>query len=182
MLKVILILIATAAVVFLIIVGLQPADFHITRTATVSAPPSMVFERVNDLRQWQAWSPYEKLDPEAKKTYEGPNSGVGASFSWTGNSRAGAGRLTITESHPSEVLRMRLEMFKPFAAVNDVEFTFRTEGDWTAVTWKMSGRNGFLGKAFGLIMNMDKVIGKEFETGLSNLNAVVKSAPATTQH
>ena len=173
MLKSILLGLAAIVVVFMIAAALQPADFRITRSATIAASPAVVFEQVNDFQKWNAWSPWAKLDPNAKNTFEGPPAGVGAAFAWSGNSEVGAGRMTITESQPNERIVMRLEFTKPFTATNTTEFTFKPEGSETAVTWSMSGHNNFIGKAMGLIMNCDKMVGGQFEQGFANLKAIV---------
>ncbi len=174
MIKLILICLAAIVVVLLIVVALQPADFRITRSATVSAPPAVVFEQFNDFHKWDAWSPWAKLDPNAKNTFDGPPTGVGAGFAWTGNNQVGEGRMTITESRPSELILIRLEFVKPFSATNITEFTFRPVGNQTAVSWTMSGNNRFMGKAMGLIMNCEKMLGGQFEKGFANLKAIVE--------
>ncbi|MEA3208697.1 MAG: hypothetical protein QOE70_1754 [Chthoniobacter sp.] len=175
MLKYILLGLAAIIVIFLIVVAFQPADFRISRSAIVAAPPAAVFEQVNDFHKWNAWSPWAKLDPNAKNTFEGPPAGVGAGFAWAGNNEVGEGRMTITESEPNELVLMKLEFIKPFAATNITEFTFKPEGNQTAVTWSMSGHNNFIGKAMSLIMNCDKMVGGQFEQGFANLKAIVES-------
>ena len=175
MLKKLLIGLAAIIVLFLIVAAMQPADFRITRSATIAAPPATVFGQINDFHKWNDWSPWAKLDPNAKNTFDGPPSGVGASFAWAGNSEVGEGRMTITESKPGELVRMKLEFIKPFAATNTTEFTLKPEGSQTAVTWSMSGTNGFIGKCMGLIMNCDKMVGGQFEKGFANLKAIVET-------
>jgi hypothetical protein len=128
---------------------------------------------VNDLRNWDAWSPWAKLDPDAKFTYEGPAAGVGAAFSWSGNRKVGAGRMAITESRPNERIRFQLDFLKPMRASNTTEFNFRPDGGQTEVTWTMSGKNNFLGKAFSLFVNCDTMVGGDFEKGLAQLGSVV---------
>lgn len=167
-------------VTFLIVVALRPSVLRVARTTSVSAPASAVFAHVNDFRRWAAWSPYEKRDPTMRKTYEGATAGKGAIYTWNGNNEVGEGRTTITESRPSDLIRIRLEMVRPFACTNDVEFTFRPQGDQTAVTWTMTGRNRFIAKAAGMFINMDKMIGGDFEKGLAQLKSVVEAAPAVT--
>jgi len=115
---------AIIIIVFIAIVALQPATYRVVRTATISAPPAAVFEQVNDLHRWNGWSPWAKLDPDMKQTYEGPPAGIGASSTWAGNSKAGEGRMTITESHPSDLIKIRLDFVKPFASTANAEFTF----------------------------------------------------------
>ena len=131
MLLKILIALAAVVVVFIIVVALQPASFRVVRSASVSAPPGAVFARVNDFHQWEAWSPWLKLDPACKTTYEGPSAGVGAAFAWSGNSKVGEGRMTVIESRPNELIRIRLDFEKPFKSTSTAEFTFKPEGDRT---------------------------------------------------
>lgn len=156
------------------IVALQPSDFRVTRSATIAAPPEAVFSQVNDLHRWEAWSPWAKLDPAAKSTYEGPAAGVGAAFSWAGNRQVGEGRMTITESRPNDLIRMNLEFMKPFKATNITEFTFKPEGNRTVVAWTMSGKNNFLSKAIGLFMDCDKMVGGQFEKGLAQMKSIAE--------
>ncbi len=164
-------------VVFAIVVALQPADFTITRSATIAAPPASVFAQVNDFRKWEAWSPWAKLDPAMKTTYEGPADGPGSVYTWSGNNEVGEGRMTLIESKPHEFVRIKLEFLKPFAATNTTEFLFKPEGNQTAVTWSMTGKNNFMAKGFNLVMNMDKMVGGDFEKGLAQMKAAVGTAP-----
>jgi uncharacterized protein YndB with AHSA1/START domain len=175
MLKIILIALPVVIVVFLVIVALQPSDFSITRSATVAAPPEAVFPHVNDFHKWEAWSPWAKLDPTMKQTYEGAPVGTGARYSWTGDKKVGEGNMTITESKASTIIRIRLEFLRPFAAVNTTEFTFTPEGKQTTVTWSMTGTNNFMAKAFCLFMNMDRMVGRDFEKGLAQMKSVAEA-------
>jgi len=177
MFKKILIALAAIIALFLVVVAMQPSDFRIERAATISAPPAAVFAQVNDFHKWEAWSPWEKLDPAMKKNFEGAAAGTGAIYSWIGNSEVGEGRMTITESRPNELIGIKLEFLKPFAATNTTEFVFKPAGDQTAVTWSMFGKNNFMSKAFGLFMNMDKMIGTDFEKGLAQMKVVAETAP-----
>ncbi len=180
------ILTAVAAVVAILLVGffiavsMQPNEFRISRSAKMSAPPSTVFAQVNDYHNWDAWSPWAKLDPNAKVTFEGPTSGTGAKFSWSGNDKVGVGHQTIVESKPDELVRMNLVFEKPFAGTSTAEFTFKPEGDQTLVTWSMFGTNNFMGKVMSLLMDCDKMVGGEFEKGLASMKAVVE-APASEE-
>ncbi|MFZ2311838.1 MAG: SRPBCC family protein [Methylobacter sp.] len=176
MLDIILILIAGAVIIFLIFAAMQPSDFRVTRTGTISAPASAIFDQVNDLQKWDAWSPWAKLDPEAKNSFEGPTSGTGAIMRWSGNNKVGQGSMTIIESRPDEFIRFKLEFLKPFAATNTAEFTFNSENDQTTVTWSMYGKNNFMSKAIGLVMSCDKMVGSQFEQGLAALKSVVEAA------
>lgn len=175
MLFYVLVSVAILVVALVAVIALQPSSFRITRSATISAPPATVFPHVNDLRSWEAWSPWAKLDPEMKQTYAGPQEGVGASHAWVGNSNVGEGRMTITESRPSERIRMRLEFLRPFACTNDVEFHFQAEGQHTVVTWTMTGPKNFMAKGMHLVMNVDKMCGDQFEKGLASLDEAVKA-------
>jgi len=172
----ILIGLAAVAVVFVIVVAMRPANFRVTRTAAISAPPAFVFAQVNDLHKWEAWSPWEKIDPALKRTFEGPAAGPGASYRWVGNNKVGEGCMTITESRPDEFIRFKLEFLKPFKASNVAEFTFKPEGNQTVVTWSMAGKNNFMFKAVGLFMNCDQMIGGDFEKGLAQMKSVAETA------
>ena len=172
--KVLPVLIGLAVVIagFLAFVALQPAEFLVTRSAVIAAPAAEIFGHVDDLRRWKAWSPWAKKDPTAKETFEGPAAGSGAVFRWAGNSEVGEGSMTVVETRPSELIRIRLDFLKPFENSADVAFGFKPEGKGTLVTWTMRGRNDFLGRAVCLFMGMDKMIGGDFEQGLVSLKAV----------
>jgi len=176
MLVKILIGLAVLIVLLVVVVALQPSEFRITRTTTVAAPASAVFAQVNDFHRWEAWSPWAKLDPAVRNTFAGAPAGAGAVFAWAGNSKVGEGRMTIVESRPNELVRIKLEFLKPFAATNTAEVTFKPEGDRTAVTWSMFGHNNFMGKAVCLVMNMDKTLGGEFDKGLAAMKSVAEAA------
>ncbi len=175
MLKKILILLAAIIVIFLGLVALRPSEFRVVRSATISAPAPEVFAQVNNFHNWEAWSPWAKLDPGIGQTYEGPDAGEGATYKWSGNSEVGEGVMTITESRPNDLIRIKLEFLKPFAATDTAEFTFEPEGGQTMVTWSMEGKNNFIAKAIGMFMDMDKMIGSQFEAGLANLKSVVEA-------
>jgi uncharacterized protein YndB with AHSA1/START domain len=158
---------------------MQPAHFEISRSTEIETPPAAVFEQVNDFHRWDAWSPWAKLDPNAKTTFEGPSFGDGAKFSWDGDDKVGAGKMTIVDSKPPEAIKIKLEFLRPMASVADTLFTFAPAGSGkTKVTWKMSGENGFVGKAFSLIMDCDKMVGPDFEKGLANMKAIVEAPPS----
>lgn len=171
----ILFAIIATVIVFCVVVQMQPEDFKITRTASIAATPDKVFAQINDFHKWDAWSPWAKLDPNMKTTYSGPDSGAGASYSWTGNDQVGDGKMTITESHPSEHIKIDLEFIKPFAAKNVTEFMIKANGDRSDVTWTMTGKNNFIAKAFNLMMDMDKLVGGDFEKGLSQMKTIVEA-------
>jgi len=171
--KIILALLVVIAV-FCVVAALQPADFRISRSATIAAPPSAVYDQIVNFQKWSAWSPWAKLDPNAKNNITEPASGVGASFAWSGNNQVGEGRMTITDTKLNERVLMNLEFTKPFAATNNTEFTLKPEGNQTVITWSMAGHNNFVGKAMCLIMNSDKMVGTKYEEGFANLKKVVE--------
>ena len=148
---------------FLIVAALQPAEFRIVRTAQVRGPADAVFNLINDLHAWESWSPWAKLDPGMKREYAGPPQGVGASHSWLGNKKVGEGRMTVTASEPFRLVRLKLEFIKPWTATNVAEFEIREECGQSQISWSMTGKNDFGGKVFGLLMNMDKMVGRDFE-------------------
>ena len=176
MLKKILIGIAVIVVGFLVLVAIQPATYQVTRSIAIAAPPDQVFAQVNDFHKWEAWSPWAKLDPTMKQTYEGAEAGMGARFSWAGNKDVGEGHMTIVQSQSNDRIGIKLEFLKPMASTCSTDFTFKPAGDQTAVTWTMSGTNNFIGKAFCLFTSMDKMVGGDFEKGLTQMKRVVEGA------
>ena len=175
--KKVLIGIAVVVVVIAILAAMQPNSFNVTRSTTISAPPAAIFERINDFHAWTTWSPWEKLDPAMKRTYDGAASGVGTIYKWeSNNSEVGTGTMTITESRPGELVKVKLDFTKPFEGSNIAQFAFKPDADKTIVTWSMTGQTCIIAKIFGVFMNMDKMIGPEFEKGLASLKAVVESA------
>ena len=171
MFKKVLIVLVLAIVVFFGIAAMQPAEFSISRSTTVNAAPAKVFSQVNDFHKWENWSPWAKMDPSMKTTYEGPASGAGASYSWAGNSKVGEGKMSITQVKPSEQVLIQLDFLKPFKASNLTTFDFKAESKTTVVTWTMSGKNNLFAKAMHMVMNMDKMIGPDFEKGLAQMKA-----------
>jgi len=176
MFRKILIGLAVVVVGLVLVVTSRPSTFHIERSITIAAPPESAFVRVNDFHAWATWSPWEKMDPQMKRTFEGPPSGPGASYAWAGNDKVGEGRMTITDSRPNELIRIKLEFRKPFAATNTAEFAFKPGGDRTAVTWSMFGHNNFMSRAVFLFVDMDKALGSEFEKGLAAMKAAAEAS------
>jgi uncharacterized protein YndB with AHSA1/START domain len=174
----VLIGIAVAVVLFAIFVATRPATFHIERSITVAAPPHRPFAHVNDLHAWAAWSPYEKKDPSMQRTFDGPPSGTGAGYAWAGDRNVGEGRMTIVKSEPPSQIVIKLEFFRPFTATNTATFTFTPVADGTRVTWAMDGNNNFMAKAVHLFMDMDKMVGDDFQNGLVALKTVSESGAA----
>jgi hypothetical protein len=177
MIKKILIGLAVVVVVLVVFIALQSSTYRVERSATMNAPAPMVFAQVNDFHKWNAWSPWAKLDPAMKQTFEGAPAGTGAVYTWAGNKEVGEGRMAITESHPSDLVKIKLEFLKPFAATSDTTFTFKPEGNQTVVTWTMVGDKNFIAKAFHLFVNMDKMLGGDFEKGLAQMKSVAEAAP-----
>jgi hypothetical protein len=178
MLPLIIALLAVLVIGFLAFVATRPAAFRYTRSLAIVAPAPALFEQINDLRKFQDWNHWAKLDPQCVYTYAGPATGPGATYHWKGNNKVGEGRMTITESKPHELVRSRLEFIKPFAATHAGEFTFQPEGGRTLVTWSMTGENNFMSKLMGVFMNFEQMIGRDFEKGLASLQALAEH-PAT---
>ena len=174
MLPIFLALVIIAILFFIILVG-RPDEFKVVRAATIAAAPATLFEQVNDFHKWEAWSPWAKLDPACKNSYSGAAVGKDAGFAWEGNNKVGAGRMTITESQSPELIRINLEFLRPFKSTNTTEFTFKSQSSQTLVTWTMSGKNNFMSKVFGLFVDCEKMVGKDFEKGLASIKAITES-------
>jgi len=158
--------------------SLKPDIFSVTRSALIDAPPEAVFAKLVDFHAWKEWSPWARLDPNATRSFDGPESGVGASFAWSGNRKVGAGKMTILECVKDELLRIRLELQRPMRATNATSFELKPEGGATRLTWTMKGKNDFPAKLFSLFVNCDKLVGGDFERGLANLKALVEEKSA----
>lgn len=156
----------------LILAVFQPADYRVVRSRTISAPAAVLFDQVNDHKKFAAWNPWQKMDPDSKTTYSGPDSGVGSIASWKGD-KVGEGSATITESKPGELVRQRMDWKAPMEGVSTVDFTFKPDGEKTTVTWAMYGENGFMGKLVSLFMDCESMCGPEFEKGLADMEKVV---------
>ncbi|MDX8516290.1 SRPBCC family protein [Mesorhizobium captivum] len=169
MLAAILIILVVVIAAVLIYAATRPNDFVVSRSASIRAPAEVIFPLINDFKHWPSWSPFEKLDPDMKRTLSGVESGKGAAYAWEGNSKAGAGRMEITNAVPSSLVSLKLDFERPFRANNTVDFTLTPSGDGTTVTWAMRGGRPFIAKLMGLFMNFDALIGKDFEAGLDNL-------------
>ena len=141
----------------------------------MKAPPEKIYPHINDFHNWPAWSPWEKLDPNMKRTHSGSAAGLGAAYEWEGNKQVGKGRMEITETIPSSKITIKLDFLKPFEAHNTAEFSLETQGDSTNVTWTMLGRLPYMFKVMSVIfLDMDKMVGKDFETGLANIKGIVE--------
>ncbi len=162
--------------IILIVAAFQPSTFVVSRTTLIGAPAAAIFPEVNDLHRWLPWSPYEKMDPAMQRTFAGAPVGVGAAYSWVGNNAVGSGKMTIVESRPSDLIRIKLEFYKPMEGVCEATFTFVPENGQTRVTWAMTGKNNYLAKIFCLFMNMDRMVGDQFAAGLASLKTQVEKA------
>lgn len=179
MIRLILIILAVLVVGVLVAAALQPDTFVISRSARINAPPERIFPLINDLRRFSSWSPFEKHDPDIKQTFSGAASGAGAIYDFDGNAQVGAGRLSITDSAAPSQVTLTLDMRKPMEGHNVVEFQLVPEGDGTRVTWSMHGQSPFISKVLGLFMNMDRMVGGEFEQGLANLKGMAETQSLT---
>ncbi len=170
MFKKILIGLAVAIVALGGFIATRADTFSVERSATIKAPADIVFAKVNDFHRWSEWSPWENRDPNMKRSFTGANAGLDAIYEWSGNKEVGTGRMTIQESKPNELVRIQLEFIEPWPGISTTRFAFAPAGEEsTTVTWKMEGKNNFVGKAFSLLMDMDKMIGKDFEQGLAKM-------------
>jgi hypothetical protein len=170
MVKKILLVVLAAVVVFAVYVATRPSSWKVERSIVVKAPAGVVYDRVADFHRWPAWSPWAHLDPNMATDFSGPDSGTGAIYHWKGNDKVGEGRMTITGANPPKEIVIKLEFVKPWEQVSTTTFTFKPEGmRTTRVTWSMTGENDFVGKLFAVFMNMDKVIGTDFQKGLGSL-------------
>ncbi len=166
-----LLLVALVAYIFT-----RPPEFRVERSALIGAAPDKVFGILKDFRQFALWSPWQKLDPAMNTTFEGPPTGVGSSLAWSGNKKAGAGRMEITRAETGVLVAMKLDFLKPFKSSNAAEYRLQAEGSGTRISWVMVGPNQLATKIMGLFVSMDAMIGKDFEEGLANLKRVAEGA------
>jgi hypothetical protein len=158
------------------VVAMQPDTFHFERSTVIEAPPAFVFPYINDFHRWSSWSPWEKLDPDMKRTFDGPPAGVDAKYAWVGNKDVGQGRMTILESRPPEHVVVLLEFLEPFEATNQAIFHMEAPtARSTHLTWTMEGKSNFVSKAIGLVVSLDKVLGKDFDDGLASLKRLAEA-------
>lgn len=165
-------------VLFLVFVNSRPSTFHVERSATINAPADSLYPRIANLHAWDAWSPWAKLDPSMKQEYAGTDATVGANYSWTGNDKVGAGRMTLAELQPTSKVAIKLEFLKPFKSTNTSTFSLAPEGAGTHVTWAMDGPMNFMSKFMCLFVSMDKMVGGDFDKGLASLKQQNEAAPA----
>ena len=174
MIKKIALVVPVLVVAVLAYAATKPDTLHVQRNAGVKAPPEEIFPLINDFHRWTSWSPYEKRDPGMKRTYSGPAQGKGAVYEWEGNSEVGQGRMEITDTSDPSRVTIKLDFIKPIEGHNVAEFALVPQGGTTNVTWSMDGPSPFIGKLIGVFVNMDTMIGRDFETGLANLKTIAE--------
>ena len=173
MLKTILLVVAALVAALLIYGAFKPDNFRLSRSTTIAAPPDKVFALINDLRQFNTWNPFAKMEPTVVLTYDSVAAGVGGAYNWQGD-KSGAGRMQITESVPAQRVTAKLDFTKPFEAHNQVDFTVQAQGNGSTVTWAMHGPMPYLNRLMTIFFDMDKTVGKDFESGLANLKALAE--------
>jgi hypothetical protein len=171
---IIAIVLAIAIAIILIVAATKPNAFSIQRATIVKAAPERIFPLINDFHQWGTWSPYENKDPAMKRSYSGAASGQGAVYAWEGNKNVGSGRMEILQATAPSKIVIKLDFFAPFEGHNTAEFTMLPQGDATNVTWLMHGPLPFMGKVMHVFINMDRMVGKDFEAGLINLKRLTE--------
>jgi uncharacterized protein YndB with AHSA1/START domain len=173
-LVIIAVILAIAIAAVLILAATKPTTLRVQRSVSINAPPERIFSLISDFHQWVTWSPYEQKDPAMKRTYSGTERGRGAVYAWDGNKNVGSGRMEILDvSAPSKIV-IKLDFFKPFEGHNTAEFTMLPQGDGTHVTWLMHGPANFMSRLIQVFMNLDNLIGKDFEAGLANLKTITE--------
>ncbi|MCC8983631.1 SRPBCC family protein [Bradyrhizobium acaciae] len=171
---IIAIVLAVAIAVILVIAATKPGTLRVTRAVSINAPADRVFPLINDFRKWTVWSPYENRDADMKRVYSGAERGQGAAYAWDGNKNVGSGRMEILQSAAPSKIVIKLDFFKPFEGHNTAEFTMLPQGDATSVTWTMYGPAVFMSKVMQVFINLDHMIGKDFEAGLANLKKLTE--------
>jgi len=160
------------------VIATRPSTYHVERSTTIAASPEAVHATLNDLHEFEAWSPWTKLDPNMKIDLAGPDSGVGQAYHWVGNDKVGEGRMTIVESEPAKKVGLKLEFIKPFASTSNTAFSLAPGASGTQVTWSVDGDADFMTKAMSLVKPMDAMIGPDFERGLAQLKSTVEAQAA----
>jgi uncharacterized protein YndB with AHSA1/START domain len=174
MFKTIAIVIVVALAALLIYAATRPDTFSIQRSTQIKAPPEKIYALISDFPSWPTWSPWEKLDPDMKRTLTGAATGKGSIYEWSGSGKVGAGRMEITDVQAPGKVVIKLDFIKPFEGHNVTEFTLAPQGDTTEVNWVMTGPSPYISKLMGVFFNMDQMIGKDFEAGLANMKATAE--------
>ena len=168
------VILAIAIAAILVLAATKPNTLRVQRSVGINAPPERIFPLISDFHQWLTWSPYEQKDPAMKRTYSGPESGSGAVYAWDGNKNVGSGRMEILDASAPSKIVIKLDFFKPFEGHNTAEFTMLPQGDGTHVTWVMHGPANFMSRLIQVFMNLDSMIGRDFEAGLANLKKLTE--------
>jgi uncharacterized protein YndB with AHSA1/START domain len=171
---VIAVILAIAVAVVLILAATKPNTLRVQRATSIKAPAERIFPLISDFQQWRSWSPYEEKDPAMKRTYSGAERGKGAVYAWDGDKNVGSGRMEILEAASPQKIVIKLDFFKPFEGHNTAEFTMLPQGDGTHVTWLMHGPANFMSRLIQVFMNLDRMIGRDFEAGLANLKTLTE--------
>jgi uncharacterized protein YndB with AHSA1/START domain len=171
---IIAVIVAIAIAAVLILAVTKPDTLHVQRSVSIKAPAETIFPLIHDFQQWRSWSPYENKDPAMKRTYGGAERGKGAVYAWDGDKNVGSGRMEILEASAPQKIVIKLDFFTPFEGHNTAEFTMLPQGDGTHVTWVMSGCSNFMARLIQVFINLDKMIGKDFEAGLANLKTITE--------
>ena len=146
------------------------ADIYtVERTTIINAPAEKVYAQIVDFHNWRAWSPWDDLDPDMQRSYSGADSGVGAAYAWSGNRKAGEGKMEITEAVEPSTVQIALDFLKPFKSSSTTTFNLKPQGDTTKVTWTMTGPKTLMTRVVGVFKSMDKMVGPDFEKGLTQL-------------
>jgi uncharacterized protein YndB with AHSA1/START domain len=169
------IVLAITIAIVLILAATKPDTFRVRRGAIMKTPPERIFSLINDFHQWGTWSPWENKDPAMKRSFSGAESGTGAVYAWEGNRNVGSGRMEILDASTPSKIVIKLDFFKPFEGHNTAEFTMLPQGDATSVNWVMHGPAPFMSKVMQVFMNIDQMIGKDFEAGLANLKRLTET-------
>ncbi len=171
---VVAVVIAIAIAIILMLAAAKPDTFSVRRATMVKAPPEKIFPLISDFHRWGTWSPYEKKDPAMKRTYSGAASGKGAVYAWDGNGNVGSGRMEILDASVPTKILIKLDFFTPFEGHNTAEFTMLPQGDATSLTWLMHGPTPFMAKIMHVFINIDRMVGKDFEIGLASLKKLTE--------
>ena len=177
MLKKILIGLAGVLLLLAVVIATRPSHFRVERSITIASSPDAPYALVNDFHKWSEWSPYDKLDPQMTRTFDGEPSGVGAGYGWAGNDKAGVGHMLITKAEPGQRIDIKLDFTEPMKTTNQTVFTFTKVPEGTKVTWAMDGEKNFVSKAFWMVMDADTLIGGDFAKGLAAIKAASESTP-----
>jgi uncharacterized protein YndB with AHSA1/START domain len=171
---IIAVILAIAIAAVLVLAAIKPGTLRVQRSVSINAPPERIFSLISDFHQWLTWSPYEQKDPAMKRTYGGAERGKGAVYAWDGDRNVGSGRMEILEVSAPQKIVIKLDFFTPFEGHNTAEFTMLPQGDGTHVTWLMHGPANFMSRLIQVFMNLDNMIGKDFEAGLANLKKLTE--------